>query len=165
LLVRPATVEDAAAVADIYAHHVLTGTGTFEITPPTVAEMQARMARVLARGWPWLVAGRVGTLAGYAYAAQFRDREAYAHCCETSVYVAPGAQGHGVGRALMQTLMDAARAAGFVQLIAVVGDSGNAASLALHARLGFTERGRLLDVGCKFGRLLDVVYLQRSLGD
>jgi L-amino acid N-acyltransferase YncA len=165
LIVRPATVEDAAAVAAIYAHHVLTGTGTFEIAPPAAAEMEARMARVLGRGWPWLVAGRGDAVAGYAYAAQFRDREAYARTCESSVYVAAGAEGQGIGRVLMKALLLAARAAGFRQMLAVVGDSRNNASLSLHRALGFREAGRLLDVGEKFGRDLDVVFLQRSLGD
>ncbi|MFN7176861.1 MAG: GNAT family N-acetyltransferase [Thermaurantiacus sp.] len=164
-LVRAATGEDASAVAGIYAHHVLTGTGTFEITPPDTAEMDRRMARVLGNGWPWLVAERHGACVGFAYAAQYRDREAYARTCEGSVYVAGDAQGQGIGRALLQALLPAARAAGFLQMVAVIGDSGNLASLALHRALGFQEAGRLRDVGLKFGRTLDVVLMQRTLGD
>lgn len=165
LRVRPATVRDAGAVAAIYAHHVLTGTGTFEITPPTAEVMEARMRRVLDSGWPWLVAEDADGVVGYAYAAHFRDREAYARTCESSVYVAAGAEGRGIGRMLMETLVGAARAAGFRQMVAVVGDSGNTASLALHRALGFAEKGRLTEVGEKFGRRLDVVFLQRALGD
>jgi L-amino acid N-acyltransferase YncA len=152
-------------VAAIYAHHVLTGTGTFEITPPTADAMVGRMRRVLKAGWPWLVAEHEGAIAGYAYAAQFRDREAYARTGESSVYVASGAERQGIGRALMEALLPAARAAGFRQLVAVVGDSSNSASLSLHRALGFREAGRLTHVGEKFGRDLDVVFLQRALAD
>ncbi len=165
VVIRPAGQADAGPIATIYAHHVLKGTGTFEITPPAAAEIGRRIALVLGRGWPWLVAECEGRPLGYAYAAQFRDREAYAETCEVSVYVAHGMQGRGVGRALMQALLPAARAAGFREMVALVGDSANAASLALHRALGFRETGRLIAVGRKFGRPLDVVILQRTLGD
>jgi L-amino acid N-acyltransferase YncA len=163
LVVRPASPADAQAVAAIYRHHVLSGTGTFDITPPTAAEMEARIGRVLGRGWPWLVAEGAGEAVGYACAAQFRDREGYAPTCESSVYVAAGHEGRGIGRMLMERLVAEAGAAGFRQMVAVVGDSANAASLALHRRLGFREAGRLTNVGEKFGRALDVVFLQRGL--
>jgi phosphinothricin acetyltransferase len=114
-------------------------------------------------GWPWLVAEDGGAVVGYAYAAQFRDRAAYAQTCESTIYVATDRHGQGIGRALMLALFDAARAADFHEMIAVVGDSGNLASIALHERLGFRRAGTLTGVGRKFGRLLDVVYLQRSL--
>lgn len=162
-MIRPATPGDAAAIAAIYAPEVLTGTATFEHDPPDAAEMAGRIARVAAHHWPWLVAETAGHITGYAYAAQFRDRPAYAHTCETSVYVAAAAHRTGVGRALMAALATAAAAAGFRELVAVIGDSANAASIGLHRACGFTEVGRLSNVGTKFGRRLDVVYMQRSL--
>jgi phosphinothricin acetyltransferase len=164
VIIRAATAADAAAIAGVYAPHVLTGTASFETEAPTPAEMAARMARVLDRGWPWLVAEADGQILGYAYAAQFRDRAAYARTCENSVYVAAAAHRQGVGRALLQALCAAARACGFGEMIAVIGDgSGNTASLRLHATCGFREAGKLTNVGCKFGRWLDVAYMQKSL--
>jgi phosphinothricin acetyltransferase len=164
VIIRAATAADAAAIAGVYAPHVLTGTASFETEAPTPAEMAARMARVRDRGWPWLVAAADGEILGYAYAAQFRDRAAYARTCENSVYVNAAAHRRGVGRALLLALCDAARAAGFREVIAVIGDgSGNTASLRLHAACGFREAGKLTNVGCKFGRWLDVAYMQKSL--
>lgn len=164
MLIRAARAEDAAAIAAIYAPEVLHGTASFEMEAPDAAQMAGRLAAVQGRGWPWLVAERDGLVIGYAYASQFRDRPAYAGTCENSIYVDAGARGSGVGQALMAALMAAARTAGFGQMIAVVGDAGgNAASLALHQRLGFVEAGRLRAVGRKFGRWLDVAYLQHSL--
>ena len=163
-MIRRATPADAAAIAAIYAPQVLTGTASFETEAPDAAEMAARLARVQGKGWPWLVWDAGDRLLGYAYASQFRDRPAYAHTAENSVYVAASARGRGIGLALLEALFTAARAAGFEQMIAVVGDAaGNTASLALHTRAGFRPVGRLEGVGCKFGRLLDVAYLQRSL--
>ena len=163
-MIRRATPADAAAIAAIYAPEVLGGTATFEYEAPGAADMAARLARVTAAGWPWLVAERGGAIAGYAYAAQFRDRPAYAQACENSVYVAAGAQRSGVGKALLLALGDAAKAAGFREMIAVIGDgAGNHASIGLHGACGFTEAGRLHRVGLKFGRWLDVVYMQKSL--
>ncbi len=161
--IRPATLADAALCAAVYAPHVLRGTGTFEIEPPDDLEMAARIDRVLGRGWPWLVRESAdGRLVGYAYATQFRERAAYAGTAETSVYVAEGEGGRGHGRVLMEALLEAAARAGFRTFLAVVGDSGNRASLALHRSLGFREIGTLKGVGRKFGRLLDVVILQRD---
>lgn len=163
-MIRSATAADAVAIAAIYAPEVLHGTATFEYDPHDAAEMATRLARVTDAGWPWLVAERGGAIAGYAYAAQFRDRPAYAHTCENSVYVAAEAQRSGVGRALLTALCDAARAAGFKQMVAVIGDgAGNHASIGLHRACGFVDAGRLNNVGLKFGRWLDVVYMQRSL--
>ncbi len=163
-MVRAATLADAAAVATIYAPHVLTGTASFETEAPTEDEMAARMARVLERAWPWLVAEADGTVLGYAYAAQFRNRPAYAQTCENSVYVAQAAHRRGIGAALLTALVDAARAAGFREMIAMIGDgSGNIASRRLHAACGFRDAGMLVNVGRKFGRWLDVAYMQRSL--
>jgi phosphinothricin acetyltransferase len=164
VIIRAATAADAAAIAGVYAPHVLTGTASFETEAPTPAEMADRMARVRDRGWPWLVAEADGEILAYAYAAQFRDRAAYARTCENSVYVNAAAHRRGVGRALLLALCDAARAAGFREVIAVIGDgSGNTASLRLHAACGFREAGKLTNVGCKFGRWLDVAYMQKSL--
>ncbi|MFO0625122.1 MAG: N-acetyltransferase family protein [Polyangiales bacterium] len=163
-LVRPATRADLSAVQEIYAHHVLRGTGTFEIDPPSLVEITARWEKVCARGHPWLVAcDDHGAVRGYAYAGPFRERAAYARTLEDSVYVAPGAQGRGVGRALLGTLLDVSKSLGAKEMLAVVGDSGNTASLALHRALGFTDAGLLRGVGEKFGRVLDVVILQRAL--
>ncbi len=163
MIVRAAIPADASALATIYAPAVLTGTASFEVEPPSVSEMTARLAKVQGAGWPWLVAERDGAVIGYAYASQFRDRAAYTRTCETSVYVSPAGQGQGVGRALLAALVAAAAAAGFDRMIAVIGDSANAASISLHRASGFVEAGLLSGVGIKFGRRLDVVYMQRSL--
>lgn len=169
MLIRDAIAADAAAIASIYGHHVLTGTATFETVPPTPAEMAVRIARVQDAGWPWLIAEGNGDgpdmLLGYAYCSQFRDRPAYAYTCESSVYLRDDRRGRGIGRALMGELIDRAEAAGCRQMIAVIGDSGNAASIGLHSARGFTRAGVIRDVGSKFGRWLDVVYMQRAIGD
>lgn len=163
-MIRPATLADAAAIAAIYAPQVLAGTASFETEAPDAAEMAARLARVLDKGWPWLVWDAGSDLLGYAYASQFRDRAAYRATCENSIYVAADAARQGVGKALLLALCDAARTAGFREMIAVIGDgSGNHASVGLHRACGFAEAGKLTNVGQKFGRWLDVVYMQRSL--
>ncbi len=162
--VRPATPADTPAIAAIYAHHVLHGTGTFEEDPPSAEDIAGRMAAIQTRGWPWLVAeGEDGAVIGYAYAAQFRDRAAYRYSCENSVYVRPDAIGRGTGRTLLEALMAAAAASGFRRMFAVIGDSDNAASIELHRRSGFAMAGRFEDAGHKFGRDLDVVFMQRTL--
>jgi L-amino acid N-acyltransferase YncA len=162
--IRQAIPDDAPAIAAIYAHHVLTGTGTFEIDPPDVADITARMAKVAARGWPWLVSvSKDGLITGYAYAGPFRERAAYDGTVEDSIYLAPQAQGRGLGRALLLALIDACRNAGAQEMLAVIGDSDNAASIGLHKALGFEDAGLLSNVGVKFGRTLDVVILQLSL--
>jgi phosphinothricin acetyltransferase len=161
--IRPATLADAAGVAAIYDPQVAHGTASFETEPPGPDEMARRIGRCLERGWPWLVAeGEAGVILGYAYLSQFRDRAAYRHSAETSVYVAKGLQGRGVGRRLMEALLAEGAQAGFQQYVAVIGDSGNAASIALHRALGFRDVGILTNVGEKFGRLLDVVYMQKG---
>lgn len=162
-MIRPAGPADAEAIAAIYAPAVLTGTASFETEAPDATEMLFRMARVQARGWPWLVAESARGIAGYAYAGQFRDRAAYAHTCESSVYVAAAHHRAGVGLGLLHALFAAARQGGFREMIAVIGDSDNTASIGLHRACGFAEAGRLGKVGLKFGRWLDVVYMQRSL--
>jgi phosphinothricin acetyltransferase len=164
--VRPATEADMTAVQAIYAHHVLTGLASFEEVPPDVAEMAARRAKVIGRGLPFLVAEERagGDVLGYAYAAPFRERVAYRYSLENSVYVAPAAVGRGVGTALLAELIARCAAQGYRQMIAVIGDSANTASIALHAKMGFTHAGRLSSVGFKFGRWVDSVYMRRPLG-
>ncbi|MBC2670742.1 GNAT family N-acetyltransferase [Novosphingobium piscinae] len=163
LHIRAARDGDAAAIAAIYAAHVLTGTATFDTVPRSLADFAAKIVESAARGWPFLVAEAEGTVLGYAYAAPFRDRAAYAATCEDSIYVAAGRTGEGIGTGLLGALLVAAEAAGFRQMIAVIG-GGEPASIALHARLGFAPAGRLRAVGRKFGRWLDTVYMQAPLG-
>ncbi|WP_404711563.1 GNAT family N-acetyltransferase [Sphingomonas sp. MMS24-J13] len=161
--IRPATLADAQAITDIYAHHVLHGTGTFEEEPPSGAEITRRIEAIVSRGWPWLVAETDDGVIGYAYAAMFRDRAAYRYSAEDSIYVRHDAVGGGIGRALLQALMAASAASGFRRMFAVIGDSGNKGSIRLHERAGFTMVGTLDDAGHKFGRDLDVVLMQRAL--
>lgn len=163
MIIRPATNADAAAMAELYAHHVLNGFGTFEEAPPTAEDFVSRMGDVAARGLPWLVAEEDGRLVGYAYAGAFRTRAAYRHTAETSIYVAHDAVGRGVGRALLGAVVDACRGAGVRQLLAVIGGSENAASIAVHASFGFAHVGVLREVGFKAGRWVDVVMMQKSL--
>jgi phosphinothricin acetyltransferase len=160
--IRPATLADAPGCAAVYRPHVETGTASFETEAPDSAAMAGRIDRCLANGWPWLVLERNGAIIGYAYASQFRDRAAYRHTAETSVYLAPGQAGQGFGRQLMAALVPACSAVGFRQLVAVIGDSRNAASIGLHHALGFRHVGTLTAVGFKHGKWLDVVYMQRS---
>lgn len=163
-MIRSATPADATAMSALYALHVLTGTASFETEAPDATEMTVRLARVQGKGWPWLVWDAGDGPLGYAYASQFRDRAAYRATCENSIYVAADAARQGIGRGLLLALCDAARAAGFREMIAVIGDgSGNHASVGLHRACGFAEAGKLSNVGRKFGRLLDVVYMQRHL--
>ena len=161
-MIRAANPDDAASIAEIYAHHVLHGTASFDTVPPDADTWRAKIVDISARGWPFLVVEEDGAVLGYAYATQFRDRPAYAETCENSIYLAPDHSGRGIGSALMAALLPAAAEAGFRQMIAVVGGD-EPASVALHRKFGFTVAGRMRDVGRKFGRLLDTVYLQRSL--
>ena len=162
--VRIATPADSPAIAAIYDHHVRTGTASFDSEGPSAADWALKIATIIERGWPFLVAEQDATVIGYAYATQFRDRPAYAHCCENSIYVAPGCERRGVGSALLGRLKREAKGAGFDQMIAVVGGA-EPSSLALHTKCGFVERGRMREVGLKFGRRLDTVYLQCALAD
>lgn len=162
--VRPASSADLPEIQTIYAHHVLHGTGTFEEMPPSVEEMTERFAKVAGKGWSWLVATDATGVLGYAYYTQFRDRSAYRHCVEDSVYVREDVRGQGVGKALVATLIEQATAAGMRQMIAVIGDSENVGSIGVHASLGFQMVGTMRAVGIKFGRWLDVVSMQRPLG-
>jgi L-amino acid N-acyltransferase YncA len=162
--IRSATLADAPAIQAIYAHHVLTGTGTFEVDPPDLADMIARMTKVAARNWPWLVSvDKHDIVTGYAYAGPFRERAAYDATVEDSIYIAQTAIGLGIGRALLAALIEACRAAGAQEMLAVIGDSDNHASIGLHRAFGFEDVGTMRRVGIKFGRALDVVILQKSL--
>lgn len=163
-LIRPSQDSDTAAITAIYAHHVLHGTGTFEIDPPTEADMAQRRAEVLARGLPWLVAERDGQVLGFAYANWFKPRPAYRFTAEDSIYVADAARGSGVGRALLQALVDQAQAQGLRKLVAVIGDSANAGSIGLHRALGFTDVGVLRAMGWKHGAWRDIVLMEKPLG-
>ncbi len=165
MIVRAATPADVAAITAIYARHVLTGTATFEEVPPEEAEMVARIAEVQARGQPWLVAEVGGAVAGYAYAGMFRARSAYRFSVENSVYISPEAQRQGVGRRLMEEVIEACRAAGYRQMLALIGDSENTGSIRLHQALGFAPVGVFRDVGFKMDRWLDVVMMQKALTD
>lgn len=161
--VRPARANDAAAIAAIYAHHVAHGTASFDTDPRSEAETAAKIAECATRGWPFLVAERDGRVIGYAYATQFRDRPAYRTTCENSIYLDPDAIGRGVGTLLLGALIEEATAAGFRQMIAVIGGA-EPASASLHARSGFVETGRMRSAGRKHGRWLDTLYMQKSLG-
>ena len=190
--IRDALPADLPAIRAVYAHHVLHGTGSFEERPPSLESMRARYEAIVGAGLPWLVAEDDGPAAarpddgdsdgsrgerrgsdgarappqlGYAYAGPWKARSAYRFTVEDSVYVAPGALGRGVGGALLGALIARCTADGYRQMMAVVGDSGNLGSLALHRRHGFEVIGTARAIGYKFGRWLDVVYLQRALGD
>ncbi|MBX9701717.1 MAG: GNAT family N-acetyltransferase [Acetobacteraceae bacterium] len=163
--IRDAVPADLPAITAIYAHHVLHGAGTFEEVPPEADEMAARVAKVQGQGWPWLVAAEDdGAVVGFAYVAQFRDRSAYRYAGEDSVYVRDDQRGQGVGKALVAELLKRAEACGFRQVFAVIGDSENAGSIGLHAALGFRQCGILKSAGVKFGRWVDVVFMQRAVG-
>lgn len=163
-MIRPSSEADLPAIQQIYEVAVLEGTGTFETEVPDVAEMTRRRAEVLSRGLPYLVAERAGQVLGYAYANYFRPRLAYRFCLEDSIYLAPAAQGQGVGRLLLAELIARCEAVGARQMLAVIGDAENRGSIGLHAALGFQHTGVLKSSGWKFGRWLDVVLMQRQLG-
>jgi L-amino acid N-acyltransferase YncA len=162
--IRPAGPDDLAAVTRIYAEAVRHGTASFEIDPPDQDEMARRFAELGRGGFPYLVAEGAGSIAGYAYAGPYRARPAYRFTVEDSIYVATGSQRRGIGRALLDRLILEAETRGFRQMIAVIGDSHQPASIALHAAAGFRIIGTLASVGFKFDRWLDCVLMQRALG-
>jgi len=164
LTLRPSVPGDLEAIARIYAWHAEHGTGTFELVGPDLDEMTRRRDDVLDKGLPWLVAARGGQILGYAYANVFRPRLAFRFSVEDSVYVAPAAQGQGIGRLLLAELIARCEARGARQMFAVIGDGANAASVGVHRSLGFTDVGVMRAAGWKFERWLDVVILQRRLG-
>ncbi|HEY4029033.1 MAG TPA: GNAT family N-acetyltransferase [Caulobacteraceae bacterium] len=161
--VRPATTADAPAVTVIYAEHVKHGTGTFEETAPTTADMTARMRAVLDMGFPWVVVEDQGRILAYAYAGPYHHRSAYRFTAEDSVYVAEHARGRGYGKAALEAVIAGCRAMGMRRLLGVIGDSGNTASVALHRSLGFEPCGTLPAVGYKAGKWLDVVLMHLPL--
>ena len=162
-VIRPALVADFPAIAAIYDDAVRTGTATFELDPPGVAEMTARFRTLVDGGFPYLVAEAGGEIAGYAYAAPYRARPAYRFTVENSIYLAEGARRRGIGLTLLNRLVEESRRRGYRQMIAVIGDSANTASIAVHSRAGFEMVGTLREVGFKFGRWLDTVLMQRRL--
>ena len=164
LAVRPAASADMAQIQAIYAYHVRASLATFEVEPPTIAEMTRRYADLVGRGLPFLVAELDSCLLGYGYAAPYCARPAYRHTVENSIYVAEDSRGHGVGRAVLAAVIGRCEALGYRQMIAVIGDSANAASIGLHKSLGFQSAGLLPAVGFKFGRWVDSVLMQRPLG-
>jgi phosphinothricin acetyltransferase len=164
VIVRDARADDMAAVHAIYAHHVLRGLATFEEVPPSQDELIARRAAVVGAGLPYLVAEHAGAVVGYSYASAYRPRPAYRYAIEDSVYVADGLAGRGIGTALLAALIARCEAGPWRQMIAIIGDTGNAASIALHRRYGFAPVGTLRAVGFKLGRWVDTVLMQRALG-
>jgi len=165
IAIRPARISDIPAITRIYAHAVEHGTASFELATPDVAEMAHRMQDLVAYNFPYLAAESVGELCGYAYAGPYRARPAYRWTVEDSVYIAPAMYRRGIGRALLLALIEAAEAREFRQMIAVIGDSAKqAASVGLHAALGFRHVGILQNVGFKHGRWLDSMLMQRALG-
>jgi L-amino acid N-acyltransferase YncA len=165
LNLRPSTDADVPAITAIYAHHVLHGTGTFETTPPTEAEMATRRADVVAKGLPYLVADQGGRVLGFAYCQWFKPRPAYRYSAEDSIYLDADAAGQRIGNKLLSELSKEADAAGIRKLIAVIGDSDNVRSIGVHRAVGFRHVGTIESCGWKFGRWLDIVLMEKSLGE
>ena len=162
--VRTAGPDDLAAIQAIYAHHVLHGLASFEEEPPSVEELERRYRDIIGRGLPYLVALSGGVVGGYGYCAPYRARSAYRYALEDSVYVRHDMTGRGIGRRLLEELIRRCEVLGYRQVIAVIGDSANAASIGVHAACGFLRVGTLRSVGFKFGRWVDSVFMQRHLG-
>ena len=162
-VVRPATPDDAVAIAGVYAHYVEHSVATFDLTAPDAGWWTAKIADLTAAGWPFLVAEDEGDLAGFAYVAPWRIKPAYRQTVEDTIYLAPARTGRGIGRVLLGALLDAARVAGARQVIAVIADGGDESSVRLHSAFGFAEAGRLRSVGFKHGRWLDTLLLQADL--
>jgi L-amino acid N-acyltransferase YncA len=160
---RAATADDLDAIAGIYAHYVAASVATFEVVPPTADEWRRRFTALVDAGLPFLVTEREGVIAGYAYCAPWKTRPAYRATVEDSVYVAPARTGQGCGAELLRDLLDACGAAGIREVIAVIADTGDPASVELHRRFGFVDAGRLTRVGFKHDRYVDTFLLQRTL--
>ena len=165
MLIRPAAAQDLTQIQAIYAYHVMHGLASFEERPPPVEEMRRRYEDVTGRGLPYLAAEEAGEVLGYGYCTLYRTRSAYRYCLEDSVYVKNGLQGKGIGKAVLAELIARCEALKYRQIIAVIGDSANAASIAVHASLGFVLAGNLRSTGYKFGRWVDSVLMQRPLGE
>jgi L-amino acid N-acyltransferase YncA len=164
LSLRPSAEGDLAAIQRIYAYHVLHGLASFEAEPPSPQEMARRRRTVLAGGFPHLVAERGGEIVGYAYASPYRTRPAYCYTAENSIYIRHDCARQGIGAALLDALIAQCEAGGLRPLVAVIGDSGNTASIELHHRAGFMPIATIRSAGYKFGRWVDTVLMQRSLG-
>lgn len=169
MLVRPAALQDLPAIQSIYAYHVLNGLASFEEEAPPLAEMQRRYEEVIREGLPYLAAEstgekQAGEVLGYGYCTLYRTRSAYRHTLEDSIYVKHGRQGKGIGKALLAELISRCAALNYRQIIAVIGDSANASSIAVHGSLGFVRAGSLRSSGYKFGRWVDTVFMQLPLG-
>lgn len=164
VVTREAVAADAPAITEIYGDAVANSTASFEIVPPDEAEMARRMAALAERGYPWFVAEREGRIVGYGYAGPYHARAGYRSTVEDSIYLAPDAQGKGVGGVLLRRLIDACTAKGYRQMVAIIAGSENTASIRLHKAAGFTDVGVLKNVGFKHGRWLDSVIMQRQLG-
>ena len=165
MLVRPAAPQDLPAIQSIYAYHVLHGLASFEEEAPPLEEMRRRYEDVIGRGLPYLVAEEDREVLGYGYCTLYRSRSAYRYTLEDSVYVRQNSQGKGIGKAVLSELIARCTALNYRQIIAVIGDSANAASIAVHASLGFVRAGNLRSSGYKFGRWVDSVLMQRPLGE
>ena len=163
--IRLAQLDDLPAITEVYDTAVRHGTATFEIVPPDEDEMRRRYQALRSGGYPFLVADLDGAVMGYAYAGPYRARPAYDWTVEDSIYVAPQSQRRGIGRALLAALIEHSEANGYRQMLAIIGDSDNAASIELHRAAGFRMIGTFDHVGFKFGRWLDSVLMQRPLGD
>jgi L-amino acid N-acyltransferase YncA len=163
LVIRDANEADAEAVQAIYAHHVLNGTASYDIEPPSVDYIRDKIRQIREAGWPFVIGELEGEVAGYAYATQFRDREAYRFTAEDSIYVHPQMTGRGVGKRLLKSLLERSAESDFRTIVAVIGGA-EPASVAVHSALGFEEVGRLKAVGWKKERWLDSVYMQRTIG-
>ncbi len=164
LIIRDSLNDDIGGISAIYQHAVRTGTASFELEPPSTEEMAQRRRAVVDKGFPYLVALLDGEIVGYAYASTYRARPGYRFSVENSVYVAPARQGHGIGRALLSALIARCETDGYRLIVAVIGDSDNAASIGLHSACGFSHAGILPGVGWKHGRWLDSVFMVRPLG-
>jgi L-amino acid N-acyltransferase YncA len=162
--IRPSRDDDIAAITAIYAHHVLHGVGTFEEIPPSAEEIGRRRGEIVARGLPYLVAERGGRVVGYCYAGPFRPRTGYRFTLEDSIYIDPAEIGRGIGRVLLTPVLTRCEALGYRQMVAVIGGRETVASIRLHEALGFIHKGVFEAVGFKFGRWIDIVLMQRSLG-
>lgn len=165
MIVRPAALQDLPAIQSIYAYHVLQGLASFEEEAPPLEEMRRRFEDVTGRGLPYLVAEENGEVLGYGYCALYRSRSAYRFTLEDSIYVRQGRQGKGIGKAVLGELIARCETLPYRQIIAVIGDSANAASIAVHASLGFVRAGNLRSTGYKFGRWVDSVLMQLPLGE
>ena len=164
MILRPATAADCAAIQSIYAHHVLHGLASFEEEPPSLQEMRSRFGEVVSRGLPYLAMEDAGDVLGYGYCTLYRTRSAYRYALEDSVYVRQEQHRKGIGKAILAELIVRCEQLGYRQLIAIIGDSAQAASIGLHESLGFLRAGTLRSVGFKFGRWVDTVIMQRPLG-